>query len=125
MESVKQEVVPAVYYAYPDVILTCDPADTGDEEAYWVRSPLLLVEVLSDSTAFHDFNFKLAQYQKISSLQYYLLVAQDTCGAHLFSRDSDAAWRHHAFETKDAAVELPVIQFSFQLEDVYKGLKMA
>jgi Uma2 family endonuclease len=125
IESVKQEVIPHVYYTYPDIILTCDPADTTEEDGYWVRSPLLLAEVLSDSTASNDLNVKLPHYQNIPSLQYYLVISQDIYNAQLFRRNMEGVWIKEVFESSDALIDFPDFSFSMRLGTVYSGLNMA
>ncbi len=47
--SVRRVVREKALYVYPDVLLTCDPADR--HEAYQVRQPVLMAEILSPSTA--------------------------------------------------------------------------
>ncbi len=71
--DVKLELVAKKYYAYPDIIYTCD---TGDKQApLIVHHPSLLVEVLSDSTEVYDLNTKLSYYTKLASLLYYLIIS--------------------------------------------------
>lgn len=74
MEDVRLVMKENVYYVYPDVLVTCDPADRRD--AYLVRHPVLIAEILSPSTAEYDRTKKFANYQKINSLRHYLLVSQ-------------------------------------------------
>ena len=51
----------------PDVVVTCDSADQG--EAFFLDSPLLVVEVLSKSTEARDRTYKLLRYQAKQSIQ--------------------------------------------------------
>ena len=50
---------------------------------------MLVVEVLSDSTAAHDRGAKFAAYRKLSSLQEYLLVDVDQRHLELYRRAAD------------------------------------
>src|SRR5579871_4487382 len=50
---------------YPDVVVTCDQRDTGDLSARTLGHPLLIVEVLSESTAATDRSRKLDEYRAI------------------------------------------------------------
>jgi Uma2 family endonuclease len=74
LEDVRLVVQEKTIYVYPDVLVTCDPADRRDN--YLVRSPVLIAEILSPSAAEYDRTEKFANYQKISSLRHYLLVSQ-------------------------------------------------
>ena len=66
IESVKTRIEAADCFFYPDVLVTCDPRDR--QTPAYVSHPLLLVEVLSDSTAAFDRSVKFAAYRKLESL---------------------------------------------------------
>jgi len=85
MEDVRLAVQDDFHYTYPDVVVTCDPADRRD--AYLIRQPVLIVEVLSPSTADYDRSRKFTQHQKIVSLRHYLLVSQTAWVLEWFRRD--------------------------------------
>ena len=76
MEAVRLAVEENRHYAYPDVMVSCDPHD--QHESQQLHSPLLLVEVLSPSTEAYDRGLKFNQYKKLPSLRHYLLVSQKT-----------------------------------------------
>ena len=59
-------------YYYPDMFVTCDPADR--ETSKYKRFPKLIIEVLSSSTEAFDRGDKFIDYQKIESLQEYVLI---------------------------------------------------
>lgn len=100
-----------VYY-YPDVVLVCDP---DDQATYYTERPCLIVEVLSDSTERIDRREKLLAYQKLPSLEAYLLVAQDARRVEVFRRAAD--WQHELHT--DGAIDLPCVNGSLALDDVY------
>jgi len=77
------------HYAYPDVLVGCDPADRHD--AYLARQPVLIVEVLSPSIAEYDRTGKFGHYRKLLSLRHYLLVLQAAWAVEWFRRDEDRA----------------------------------
>ena len=56
-ESVKLELEKENYYVYPDLLLSCDDADKTD--AYLIKNPSQIVEVLSPSTESYDRRVKL------------------------------------------------------------------
>ena len=63
-------------YTYPDVIVVPEPIEllTGRKDT--VTSPILIAEVLSDSTKSYDIGDKFEAYRSIPSFQEYLLVDQ-------------------------------------------------
>lgn len=69
-------------YYYPDVQISCEE----ETDPYYNTSPCLIVEVLSDSTAYKDRTEKLAAYRLFASLQEYVLCSQDTPHIEVFYR---------------------------------------
>ena len=100
-----------VYY-YPDVVLVCDPADAA---TYYTERPCLIVEVLSESTERIDRREKLLAYQKLPSLEAYLLVAQDARRVEVFRRA--IGWRHEMHT--EGAIDLPCVDSPLALDDIY------
>ncbi len=68
---------------YPDVFVKCDPED-NDELVK--EKPILILEVLSDSTKNFDRGNKLQNYLKIPTLQEYVLVSQQEVEVWIYRR---------------------------------------
>jgi Uma2 family endonuclease len=73
--DVRLRVEAADCYFYPDVMVTCSDADLGDRVLK--SEPVLVVEVLSPSTAAFDRGDKFADYRALPSLREYLLIDVD------------------------------------------------
>ena len=71
--------------AYPDVMLAC--GEEGSE--LYEESPVLLAEVLSDSTARNDKGEKREKYLAIESLQAYLILSQTEVMVTVYQRCGD------------------------------------
>lgn len=84
------EAADAVFY--PDVLVTCDARDRGPGSELAKRHPLLIVEVLSDSTAAYDRGRKFELYRRLPELQEVLFVAQDRMQLDLFRRNGQGRW---------------------------------
>ena len=56
----------------PDVVVQCGPRPP--ETANELREPVVVVEVLSPSTAYRDMGDKLAGYFRVASIQHYVIV---------------------------------------------------
>jgi Uma2 family endonuclease len=55
-------------------------------------NPVVIVEVLSDSTEKYDRGDKFEQYQTIASLRDYVLVSQKKVRIEHFRRQDDGTW---------------------------------
>lgn len=59
---------------YPDISVVCGPLVRDAKDANTVLNPILLVEILSESTAAYDRGEKFSHYKQIDTLQEYMLV---------------------------------------------------
>ena len=64
-------------YRYPDVSAFCEPLAYIEGRTDGATNPIMLVEVVSPSSAGRDYKDKLNEYTTIPTLQAYLLVEQD------------------------------------------------
>ena len=109
---------PGSRYYYPDVVVSCnDPRDEPDE--YTKTHPVLIVEVLSPSTAATDRREKRIVYLAMDSLIDYVLVDPETGTVECLARDGEG-WSHVVFgvgESADASIE-----FALRVDDVFAGV---
>ena len=74
---------------FPDVSVVCGPLSFYRGRSDTLANPLLIVEVLSDSTEPYDRAAKFRHYQTIPALTDYLLVSQHEARAELYTRRGD------------------------------------
>jgi Uma2 family endonuclease len=98
--DMKLRVEAADAYFYPDVMVTCSPADAADPMIK--REPVLLVEVLSPATAACDRGDKFAAYRQLPTLRELLLVDTDSRRCDLYRKGEDGLWVLHPFEPGQA-----------------------
>ena len=67
---------PGKLYTYPDVVVVCGEPEFSDNRTDTITNPVLIIEVLTHSTAADDRGTKAAQYRKMESLQELVFVAQ-------------------------------------------------
>src|SRR5438445_1095132 len=90
---------------YPDVSMVCGPIEYDPEDAKrtTITNPVLLVEVLSVTTEKGDRGNKWMHYQRIPSLQEYILANHDR-RTEIFRRMPSNTW--HYFEVAEGSVRL-------------------
>lgn len=106
-------------YRYPDVTVVCGQPELEDQHFDTLLNPTLLIEVLSPSTEASDRGDKFAEYQRISALREYLLVAQDRPRIDHYTR-LDAGWLLTVAEGLDATLPLEAIGCVLELREVYR-----
>ncbi|RIV20588.1 Uma2 family endonuclease [Fibrisoma montanum] len=120
-ENVRQQLRTGERYVYPDVIYTCDPTDLANDTDTIVKSPSLLIEVLSDSTETKDAHDKRLEYFKIPSLQYYIIISQRSPLVEVYERAVDF-WKYRVFEGPDAQFQLELLEITLTLREIYEGI---
>jgi Uma2 family endonuclease len=90
---------------YPDASMVCGPIerDPADASGTTITNPMLLVEVLSPSTEEVDRGDKLRDYQRIPSLQEYVLVSQNP-RVEIYRRLPGGTWEYR--DVREGAVTL-------------------
>ena len=107
-------------FTYPDVVVTCGEEEFADDEQDTLLNPLVIFEVLSDSTEAYDRGKKFEHYQNIGSLSTYVLVAQEAPRIERYVRqEGGRAWVYTETHGADAVVRINAIGCELKLEDVY------
>lgn len=114
--KLRLEIGGKTLFYYPDLLLSCDPKDN---DTYFSRTPCLLIEVLSESTARIDRREKLLAYQTLPSLEAYLLVEQDAKRVELYRRSKH--WQVEYIEQGD--IPLPCLDTVLAVADVYADIR--
>ena len=106
-------------FFYPDVSVVCGETEFADDERDVILNPILVVEVLSESTAAFDRGKKFQSYQQIESLQEYLLVAQDEHDVEHYLRQENGHWLYTKVTGLEKAILLPTLKCQLLLSDIY------
>ena len=105
-------------FYYPDVVVACNPVSEEPDE-HVETHPVLLVEVLSDTTEAIDRREKRFAYQTLPSLREYLLVEQTHRSLELYRRDGPS-WTRMTYGA-DERVALASIGLETAVADLYLG----
>lgn len=107
------------HYTYPDVVVACEPLQYVDEHRDTITNPVLIAEVLSESTEKYDRGAKFERYRAIPTLAEYLLVAQDRVHVELYTRQPDAAWVLREWNDAGATIDLASLECSVAISEIY------
>lgn len=99
---------------YPDVVVTCGEKDT---HPLWISHPVLVVEVLSESTAAYDRGKKFEKYRGIDDLAEYVLVDPDRRAVDVFRRSTEGRWTFEA--VREDSVQLACLDLELPLDAIY------
>jgi Uma2 family endonuclease len=87
-------------------------------------TPILIVEVLSPSTAGTDFTEKLQEYTAIEVLQTYLICTQDEPHAWVWHREGRGAWPELPAELigREGEITLGGLDIALQMAAIFRGI---
>jgi len=114
-------VTPRGDVMYPDVLVACGERADGDQE---VSDPVVLVEVLCNSTAARDHGYKRWAYSTIPSLRHYVLISQEAAAAEVASPDGET-WRSVILRDAAASLRLDALGLEIPLTEVFAGVDFA
>ncbi len=103
-------------YYYPDVMVTCQ---TSDNQRYFKQYPQLIIEVLSNSTERFDRFEKFATYQKLATLEEYVLVAQSQQQVEVYRRQDN--WQPVVYKEVET-VKFETVELTLPLKVIYEDI---
>ena len=104
----------------PDVVVTCEKADQDD--AFFLDSPRLIVEVLSKSTEARDRTYKLLRYQSKQSIQEIVFISQYVQHVEVITR-TPSGWEYREYGHEEE-IPLASLNMTIQVSDIYRRLSI-
>jgi Uma2 family endonuclease len=106
---------------YPDVAVVCGPSERATDDPDAVTNPIVLAEVLSDSTEAYDRGEKFAHYRRVPSLREYVLVSQRERRVEVYQRAERRRWMLTDWGPGERAA-LSSLELELSVDEVYRGL---
>jgi Uma2 family endonuclease len=111
----------ALPYRYPDASVVCgEPIFDEIDGQQMLVNPILIVEVLSPSTAAYDLVDKFAAYQSIDTFREYLLISQDRPHIIQHVKQSKRRWLRIEIEGMSSEVNLESVNVTLALSELYE-----
>ena len=103
----------------PDVVVTCGEELFADENVDTLLNPIVIIEVLSKSTADYDLGKKFEHYRALDSVEEVIFADSETLHVLHYRRRKDGNWI--LSETRDRAsrIDLPSIDVALEVSEVY------
>jgi Uma2 family endonuclease len=107
-------------YMYPDVAVVCGEARFEDASQRVLLNPIVIIEVLSESTEKHDRGKKFQYYRSIQAFQEYVLIDQDIKHIDHYKRQSDNLWTLTSLDDENAVLHLSSINCTITMNEIYE-----
>ncbi|AFZ44270.1 protein of unknown function DUF820 [Halothece sp. PCC 7418] len=122
MENVRLWIPASEVFTYPDLmILDGDPIYYENTQTT-VTNPVVIIEVLSESTRDYDQGRKFGFYRSLEMLQDYVLVDQKKCLVMLYQRGNEKQWNLQILEELTEEIPLESLGTKITLADIYEGI---
>ncbi|GAB4126120.1 MAG: hypothetical protein OHK0045_01680 [Raineya sp.] len=108
-------------YREPDIIVV-NKKNEQRNKLHQVINPIMLVEVLSKATEKIDLIDKLEEYQKIPSVQVYMLVWQEKPKVLIYSRKEEFIWEERIYEGLEKIAFVPFFEIEIPLNKIYEDI---
>ena len=110
---------------YPDIVVFCGKPQFADNRTDTITDATVIIEVLSPSTENYDRGFKFEQYRRLTSLQDYVVLAQDRLHVEHSTRQDHDSWILRETSDSKACIHLLAIDCVFSLVDAYESVEFA
>jgi Uma2 family endonuclease len=106
-------------YTYPDVFVVCGPLIYGGDDPHAVTNPVVIAEVLSNSTRDYDRGEKFDLYRSTVTLRDYLLV--DQYAVEVEHRFLDrTGWQSKRYGSREDVILLTGLTLSLLVGAIYE-----
>ena len=110
-------------YLYPDVLVVCgQPEILKSGKIDLLVNPVVIIEVLSDSTSDYDRSGKFMRYRSIESVREYLLIDSRSVRAELYSRIEAAQWTFTEVVDPTGTVNLLSLNTTLTMTELYEDV---
>ncbi|WP_255427259.1 Uma2 family endonuclease [Candidatus Chloroploca sp. Khr17] len=119
--DMRVKVIKTGLNTYPDFTIVCGQTQFTDPvKRDTVINPTVIIEILSPSTERYDRGMKFQHYRTITSLQEYILIAQDKPYVERFVRHEQNEWVFSEAIGLEAIIPITSIQGSLALQAIYE-----
>lgn len=121
VQDVKVKVRETLYY-YPDLVVSSEPPVTEDEsDDYLAVNPILIVDVLSKTTARIDRIEKMNEYRNLAGLLEYIIIAQDEIQVEIYRHNqAGQPWEREIYTEPEEKMTFESIGAKVKLADIYR-----
>jgi Uma2 family endonuclease len=110
-------------HTYPDAMVLPRPIELQPGRKDTVINPILIAEVLSDSTKAYDRDEKFAAYRTIATFQEYLLIDQYKPHVEHYVKRDVNEWLFMEYNGQNARIVLSSVSVEIALADLYENIE--
>ena len=109
-------------YLYPDVSVVCERPRFEDDVLDTLLNPIIVIEVLSQSTEAYDRGEKAERYKKLESLKEYILISQDRLNVEHYTVE-EGIWSVKELNNLNDTLILTSVNAELSLQQLYRFIE--
>jgi Uma2 family endonuclease len=125
MSDLRLWIPDRLLYTYPDVMVANTPLVFAENRQDTIVNPLMIAEILSDSTEKYDRGDKFRMYRTIASFKEFLLVSQTAMQVEKFTKNENDQWVLSEYSSKEDKISFTSFEFEITLDDLYEGVDLS
>ena len=106
-------------FMYPDVTIVCGETELKDTAFDTLTNPVVIIEVMSQSTENNDRGYKFFYYRQIPSIKEYILVDSMRCHAEIIRFGKDLKWEMININGLNEFISINAIDMQLPMKNVY------
>ena len=110
-------------YTYPDVMVVCGKLEFVAGRNDTLTNPILIVEVLSESTREYDRTTKFRFYRRIPTLLEYVMIDQARVYIECFRRTESDLWIFESYDQLEDQLKLRSLELEIPLTLIYNQVE--
>jgi len=115
-------VPPSSLYTYPDVTVVCGRPQFHTKDPLSLVNPIVIFEVLSDSTQDYDRGAKFDHYRLLPSLTEVLFVSQSERRVEQRRKQDDSRWTLEWVRAD--RVHIAALDVELSVDEIYAGVEL-
>ena len=109
-------------YVYPDIIVIHGEPVYQENNKTIVINPLVIIEILSNSTKDYDRGGKFLAYRSIPEFREYILIDQYSYHIEQFAKNSNGKWVLTEYDSEESVLTLESVEFQIPLKEIYERI---
>lgn len=108
---------------YPDAIVICEKPEFYKGMESMIVNPLVVIEILSKTTATYDQTDKFSLYKMLPSFKEYVLIDSRKSAVETRFQVEKDLWRFTNYADPNTLIQLQSIGISISIDDIYKKVE--
>ncbi len=122
IENVRLFIPDYNIFTYPDVMVMAGEPIYYNDRQTTVTNPVILIEVLSNSTKDYDLGRKFGYYRSLDTLQEYILIEPEQATIMVYRRSNDKNWLLEIIENTTDILRLDSVAIELSVSEIYEGV---